>query len=470
MDARAKPPLAVDLDGTLIRSDLFTEAMLRLAFAKPWKIPLLLLWLTRGRAYAKARLAEAFPPDAASLPYDDRIVQWLREERAQGREIALATASDIKAAQAVADHVGVFDRVFASDGRTNLKSRRKGEALAQAYPMGFVYAGNEHADLKVWAQASQAVVCNAGAGFTRHASQRFKVERTFERETRPWRRLLTAMRPRHWAKNLLVFVPMLAGQGWQSADAWINATAALAALCLVASAIYLMNDAADIEADRQHPRKRDRPFASGAASPALGLAVSLALLAAGLSLGVIAGVGWLVAAYVVAASLYTFALKRVVLVDVFVLAALYSLRILVGGVATGFMPSAWLLAFTGFFFLSLALVKRAAEVDSLQTDLIGRGYRADDGPVLKRFGVAVGAISTLVLALYLQEPENAARYSTPYFLWLLPGAILFWLARVWLKVERREMHDDPLLFALNDPWSWITVTFAAASFLAASLI
>lgn len=470
MRGAAKPPLAVDLDGTLIRGDLFSEAMLRLAFAQPWKLPLLLMWLLRGRAFAKAKLAVEFPPDAATLPYDERVVAWLHEERAAGRTIVLATASDRRAAQAVADHVGVFDRVFASDGVINLKSRRKGEALASAYPQGFVYAGNESADLKVWAAAAGAVTCNCSPGLTRRAAAQFNIERNFDGEHNALGALFTAMRPRHWAKNLLVFVAMLAGQGWFDADAWRGALIAFAALCLVASSVYLVNDIADMPSDRRHPRKRLRPFASGELSPVLGLAAAFVLLGAGLWLGLLSGAGWLIAAYALAASAYTFMLKRIVLADVFVLAALYGLRIIIGGAAASYAASAWLIAFSGFFFLSLALVKRAAEVTSLRSDLVGRGYRGADGPVLKRFGAAIGVVSALVLALYLQQPDNAARYASPLFLWALPAVALFWQAYVWLRVERGEMEDDPLLFALRDPVSWTVAAFAGAAFMAAALV
>lgn len=465
----SKPPLAVDLDGTLIRADLFTEAMLRLAFAKPWKLPLLLLWLLRGRAYAKAKLAAAFPPDAAALPYDDRLLAWLREERAQGRIIALATASDRRAADAVAAHTGVFDAVFASDGVTNLKAGRKAQALAAAYPQGFCYAGNEGADLKVWCDARQAVLVNASAPLARRAAQRFSVERTFARETGAAQALLRAIRPQHWAKNLLVFLPMLVGQGWANTAAWTAGVLAFAALSCVASAIYLINDAGDIEADRRHPRKRSRPFASGALSPAWGLGVAAGLLLAGFALGAQTAALPLIAVYAAAAGLYSFWMKQIALVDVFVLAALYGLRIVLGGAATGYPASDWLLAFSGFFFLSLALVKRAAEVSALQSDLRGRGYRAGDGPMLKRMGVAAGFVAALVLALYLREPANIARYAAPLFLWALPALVVLWLSRVWLKVDRGEMHDDPLVFAARDPGSWGVLALAVAAFAAATL-
>ncbi len=178
----ALTPLAVDLDGTLIHGDVFTAAMLRFLGANPLRLPILMFWLAHGRAHAKARLEAVTPTDPAALRYDARVLAWLREERARGRTIVLATAADQVTARAVADHAGVFDAVYASDGKTNLKSRRKAERLTAAFPDGFVYAGNETADLKVWAAARRAVVVNAPAVLAAIAARRFEVERTFARE------------------------------------------------------------------------------------------------------------------------------------------------------------------------------------------------------------------------------------------------------------------------------------------------
>ena len=469
-DASTRPPLAVDLDGTLIRCDLFIEAMIRLGFEKPWLLPALAGWLMRGRAYAKARVLEMFPPHPEALPYDERLVAWLREERAAGRTVMLATACDRHAAEAVAKHLGCFDRVFASDGEINLKSQRKADALAEAYPQGFAYAGNESADIKVWRTAVSAVVVNASDGLTRRAESDFSVERTFAQEHGVLRGLLKAMRPQQWSKNFLVFLPMLVGQGWFDANAWRHALLAFVALSFVASSIYLVNDLADISADRQHPRKRNRPFAAGSAPPVLGIAAAIVSLAGGIALGASSGALLPLLVYAATSASYTFVLKRITLVDVFTLAGLYTLRIVLGGVATGFPASDWLLAFSGFFFFSLALAKRAAEVDIMRSDLIGRGYRADDGPTLKRIGVGAGMISALVLALYLRDPAKAVNYATPAFLWALPAAVVFWLSRVWIKLDRGEMHDDPLAFALKDPMSWLVAALAAAAFAAAVLI
>lgn len=464
----AKPPLAVDLDGTLIRTDVFFESILAFLAAEPWRVGELLWWLRKGRAYAKARLAEIVPVSPGELPYDQRVLAWLREESAAGRTIALATASDEKAARAIADHVGVFDAVFASDGAVNNKSRRKAERLAAAYPDGFVYAGNERADLKVWNAARQAVVANAPPALARRVARSRGLERVFEDERKPWSALITAMRPRQWAKNILVFLPILAGQGWGDTPGMIDAWLAFFALCLGASALYIVNDAFDIAADRRHPRKRARPFASGELSPAWGLAGGLALGLGALALGGAAGVGTLVATYMALSALYTLWLKRLAIVDVFALAFFYVLRVLIGAEATGFFASSWLMAFCGFFFFSLALVKRVTEIEGAPLNA-RRGYRASDAPALKTMGMASAFVSSLVLALYVQSSVALAHYPTPVYLWALPAAAIFWLCRVWLLTVRGEMHDDPIVFAFRDGVSLLVGVLTAAAFAAATL-
>jgi 4-hydroxybenzoate polyprenyltransferase len=466
-------PLAVDLDGTLMRGDVFMEGMMRFLFANPLRLPKLIGWLMRGRAYAKARLEADAPTDPALLPYDERVVSWLKEERARGRTIVLATAADAASARAVADHVGVFDEVIASDGATNMKSRRKAERLAARFPDGFVYAGNEPADLKVWAAAQRAVVVNAPGPLAAAAARRFAVEKTFAPDGGALRALVKAIRPQQWAKNALVFLPLLLAQGWMEAAAWRDAALAFFALSFAASSLYLVNDASDIDADRRHHRKRARPFASGRLPLPLGLAASVALAAGGLALGALAGVLPLVIVYMLMSGGYTLWLKRKRLVDVFLLAGMYMIRIVIGGVATAHYASTWLLAFSCFFFLSLALAKRVTEVDTAAamggSGLSRRGYLDSDGPILKMMGVGAGFVSCLVLALYLQSDTVAANYSQPFFLWALPASVMFWLCRVWLLTDRGEMHDDPLIFAFRDWVSLWVGAIAGAAFLAAVL-
>jgi len=467
-------PLAVDLDGTLIRGDLLVEGVLRLVFAKPWRVFAVAGWFARGRAYAKARIAEHTSLDPVILPYDECFVAWLKEERAKGRAIVLASASDERMVRAVADYVGLFDGVLGSDGQTNLKAARKAERLAAAYPQGFVYAGNASADIAVWRSAAAAVVVNASEGLSRRAKREFTVEHDFPREGGTLRAFVQAIRPQQWVKNLLVFLPMLAGQGWTRLDSWTMAFIAFWALSLTASAVYLVNDAADIDADRRHPRKRRRPFASGALSPVWGLAGAAVLVPAGLALSALAGVLPLTLLYLVATTAYSFRLKRVALIDIFLLAGLYTFRIVLGGVATGFPASDWLLAFSCFFFLSLALVKRVAETRGMAQrggdGIDRRGYRSGDTDILTILGVSAGFIAALVLALYLQDNTVAANYREPALLWGLPATVVLWVCRIWMKTSRGEMHDDPIVFAARDRWSWATAVFAAACFGAAATI
>jgi len=473
-EAAAELPLAVDLDGTLIRSDLFVEGMVKLVFAKPWLIPSLLLWLTRGRAYAKKRIFELFSVDAETLPYDQRLLAWLRQERAKGRTIVLASACDRAAVETVAQHLGLFDAVFASDGETNLKSAKKAQRLAEAFPQGFVYAGNEGADIEVWRAARRAVVVNASATLAARAKAEFDVEQQFPRDHGVVEAFVDAIRPQHWSKNVLVFLPMLVGQAWMLPDAWFSAAVAFLALSLTASSVYLFNDAADIEADRNHPRKHARPFASGALPIHIGLAGAFVLLAVGLGLAAVFGLLQLMLLYFAATAAYSFWLKRVVLLDVFVLASLYTIRIVMGGAATGYLASDWLLAFSCFFFLSLALVKRVAETRALSErgggDVGGRGYKSTDTQILTIMGVSAGFVASLVLALYLQDETRAALYTEPFLLWGLPAFTILWICRVWLMVARGEMHDDPIVFAARDRYSWLLAAAAALCFVAAATV
>ena len=460
-------PLAVDLDGTLILGDTFFESILAYLGSNPLGAFALAGWFTKGRAFAKAKLA-GYAPKADEVPYDQRLLAWLRQEKARGRRLALATATDRKIADDIAAYVGVFDDVFASDGVTNLKSARKGEALSAAYPEGFVYAGNEIADLKVWEKAKGAVVVNADVTLQHRAAALTTVERVLPDERDGRAALEKALRPRQWVKNILVFIPLIAAQGWADLQGWQNALMAFVALCCAASSVYLFNDAFDIPADRRHPRKRNRPFATGALSPARGIAVAVGLAGAALLVGWAANVLVLTLSYMMLSSLYTVWMKRLVVVDIFVLASLYGLRVLLGGEASGHPASSWMLAFCGFFFLSLALVKRVTEIEGAPEN-IRRGYKIEDAPILKAMGVGSAFAASLVLALYVQSDVAMFTYNSPMWLWLLPGAVIFWLCRVWLLTGRGEMPDDPVVHAVSDRMSLVMALVAALAYAAAVL-
>ncbi len=460
-------PLAVDLDGTLIRSDAFVESLLSYLATHPLGVISLARWMLKGRAFLKAKLAPYAPPPA-ELPYDERVVAWLREEKAKGRHIALASATDRSVVAPIAAHVGVFDDVFASDGVVNLKAERKADALVAAYPQGFVYAGNELPDLKVWERAKAAVVVNADQALEARARAIAPVERVFPDERNVRRALEQALRPRQWVKNILVFIPLIAAQGWADAAGWGDALLAFFALCCAASSVYLFNDAFDIPADRRHPRKRNRPFASGALSPVRGLVVSAALACAGLLVGWVAGVIWYLLLYIALSGIYTVWLKRLVVIDIFVLASLYGLRVMLGGQASDHPASSWMLAFCGFFFLSLALVKRVTEIEGAPEN-IRRGYQLADAPVLKGMGIGSAFAASLVLALYVQSDAATQTYMSPMWLWLLPAAVIFWLCRVWLLTGRGEMPDDPVVHAVSDRISLIVALVGAFAYAMAAL-
>ncbi len=473
-EARGDAPLAVDLDGTLIRSDLFIESIVRLVFGKPWLLPSLVMWLMRGRSYAKQRIFQVVDFDPAALPYDSRLLNWLSGERDRGRTVVLASACDRVAVEKVARYLGMFDAVFASDGETNLKSERKAERLAAAFPEGFVYAGNEVADIAVWRAAKRAVIVNAPSKLAEMVANEFDVERQFPLPSGLADAFVKAIRPQQWSKNLLVFLPMLVGQGWMEVQSWLYAFLAFWALSLTASAVYLLNDAADIDADRAHPRKKNRPFAAGTFPLHWGLASVAIFLALGLTLASYVGVLWLALAYLALTTAYSMWLKRVALLDVFLLAALYTIRIVLGGAATGFPASDWLLAFSCFFFLSLALVKRVAETRDLAArgggDVSHRGYRSSDAEILTIMGVSAGFVANLVLALYLQDRTITTHYREPFLLWGLPAIGLVWVCRLWLKAARDEMDDDPIVFAARDIYSWMLICAAALCFLGASTL
>ena len=261
----AAVPLVVDLDGTLLRTDTLHESAIRLLRDSPFDVLRLPLWLARGKAALKRRLATKVGLDPAALPYRGDLLAWLREQREAGRPLVLCTAADRAVAASIAEHLGIFDQIIASDGETNLAGRRKAEALVRHFgPAGFDYAGNSSDDLPVWASARLAIVVDAPADVARRARAQGEVEREFSGTAaglRTWARML---RVHQWLKNLLLFVPLVAAHRFGDAGSWLTLVLAFASFSLCASTVYIVNDLLDLESDRLHPRKRNRPFASGA--------------------------------------------------------------------------------------------------------------------------------------------------------------------------------------------------------------
>jgi 4-hydroxybenzoate polyprenyltransferase len=464
------PPLCVDLDGTLISSDVLFESLLLLLKRNPLYLLCLPLWLIRGRAALKAEIAARVQLNPAALPYNRAFVEWLESERRTGRSLWLCTAADERLAVGIAAHLGIFEGVLASDGNTNLSGTNKAAQLVQRFGAGsFDYCGNERKDIAVWQRARGAIVVSGGPRLEREAARHTTLLRSFSASATSLRATIRALRPHQWAKNILVLVPLLAAHRANDATALLQGLLATIAFCFCASSVYVINDLLDLEADRAHPRKSKRPFASGSLPLTAGFVLAPALLVVAVALAWI--LPWkfqaVFATYYVLTLAYSFTLKGRVLVDTFVLACLYTLRIMGGAAAVSVPLSFWLLLFGMFLFLSLAFAKRFAELDAMRRAhrlrAAGRGYVVDDLPVLQSLGAAAGYLSVLVLALYINSPDISALYRRPKFIWILCVLVLFWISRVWMKAQRGEMHDDPVVYALKDRVSLAIGLLAAAA-------
>lgn len=465
-------PLCVDLDGTLLKTDLLWELLVRLLKKNPFALVSVLRWWTHGRAFLKRQLAARVAVDTATLPGNEKFIAWLRAGKMSGRKIILATASDLNMAQPVAAHFGLFDEVLASDGRTNLRSQNKLRALAEKFgERGFDYAGNSSADFAVWRGARQAVVVNARPAVLRRAARLATVTQVFAPDSSLAGAFVRALRPHQWVKNLIIFVPALAGHKLAEPALLLHDVRAFAAFCLCASGVYLLNDLADLDSDRRHTSKNRRPFAAGDLPLQCGLFGAPLFLAAGILLA--AQLSWSFAAvtilYVALTTLYSWRVKRIVLLDVFFLAGLYTLRLAAGSVATGIVISRWLLMFSMAIFLSLALMKRYVELtgangaETAKPAVTRRGYLARHLKPVAWLGLGSGWFAALVLAIYVwQSRQVVVLYQHPRLLLLACPLLLFWITRVWRLARRGEMHDDPVAFALRD---WVSYLVGALALL-----
>ena len=447
-------PLCIDLDGTLTPVDTLHEQLLALARRSPRALIAALWALWRGKAAFKRALGERQRLDAGSLPYHGALLDWLREQHGRGRRLVLATASDLGTARAVADHLGLFDEIFASDGGANLAGEHKRRALVDRFgERGYDYAGNDRVDEAVWRSARQAIVVGPPALAARAAALAAPGP-VFAAPAAGLSQWLRAARLYQWVKNLLVFVPAVLAHGITGPAELQSLLLAFLAFGLCASSVYLVNDLLDLGADRRHPRKRFRPFAAGTLSARGGvLGAGLLLLAAALAAAQINPLFCAVLAlYYGVTCAYSLALKRKAIVDVMTLAGLYTLRIIAGAAAAMILPSFWLLAFSMFLFLSLGIVKRYTELDDAPEGQApaGRGYGRRDLPLLQSLGTASGYSAIVVLALYVNSADAQALYRHSQGLWLICPLLLFWISRIWLLTVRGQMHDDPILFTLRD--------------------
>jgi 4-hydroxybenzoate polyprenyltransferase/phosphoserine phosphatase len=455
-------PLAVDMDGTLIRTDMMWESLVRLLRRNPLLALVSLFSLLRGRAWFKQRLAARIQVDPANVPYHLPFLDWLKQEKASGRKLVLATASDVEMARSIAAHVGLFEEVLASDGKINLRNAAKRRALNDRFgKRGYDYAGNSPDDLGVWPDAREAVVVNASETLARRAAKETKLGPTFLTDHSRLKSIWQALRPHQWIKNLILFVPVLTAHQLSNRTTLVDAGLAFVAFCMAASAVYLLNDLLDLDADRHHATKRNRPFASGELPLQYGLLGAPILLLAALALSwTLSPMSTLVTAiYFVVATGYSWHLKLIALFDVLLLAGLYTLRLVAGHVATGIAWSSWLLAFSMFIFLSLALMKRFQEIQAVREqsghEVKGRGYTAQHHFAVVILGIASGLAAVVVLGLYVNSTKVVELYTRPKLLLLACPMLLAWICRVWWLTYRGKMHDDPTAFAFKDWGSYL---------------
>ncbi len=462
-------PLCVDLDGTLIRTDLLHEAIFAFLRGNLARIFLLAAWLLKGKAHLKAQLAARVQPDVTTLPYTQELLDLLQSEKAIGRTLILATASPKIWADAVAGHLGLFDDVVATTDTENMAGTNKAARLATLFgDQGFDYAGNSKHDLAVWSRARTPIVVRpdlkARAWARRNGVSVIADGHVPATRLKTWAK---AVRVHQWLKNTLLFVPGVLSFDLLDMGSVTVLLTAFFAFSLCASSVYLLNDVIDIEADRKHPTKRKRPIPAGRVSiqhAIIGAALCL-LVSASLATTLPWQFGAVLALYAATTFAYSFLLKRVLLIDVFTLAGLFTIRVIAGSAVLLLPISTWLLAFCVFFFLSLALVKRFVELQSIKPisneKLAGRGYRAEDIETIGQAGIASAFAAVVVLALFIDSPEIAQNYTNPHLIWLVLPPVLFVTFRIWILARRREMHEDPVVFIMTDWRSQIMIAAGA---------
>lgn len=455
-------PLAINLEGALVRTDLLVESLCVLLKTKPLTALLVPFWLLKGKAWLKAQIAKHTHLSPRRLPVNPELMAYLDSIRGQ-REIVLATASNEKFASPICQHFG-FDSFIASTDSVNLQGENKLKKLEDLYgKQGFDYAGDSATDTSIWQSARKCILVNSDGRARRRNWPSQKFDKVFDHSSSSVIDYFKGMRVYQWIKNLLIFVPLLVAHKFDSSEALFHTVLAFFAFSLCASSVYILNDLFDLPDDRLHPNKKNRPIASGRLPIKHALFMIPLLLIAAFSIALILPwqLGAVLAIYYTLTLFYSLYLKSVALLDVQILATFYTLRLIAGAAVIEVTPSFWLLAFSMSIFLSLAIAKRYTGLlvrqNAGQKPASRRGYEISDLPILQSFGIASGYISVLILALYVNSIETLQLYSHPMILWLLCPTVLYWIGRLWVYVHRGRMHDDPLIFALTDRTSIVIV-------------
>lgn len=473
-------PLVVNLDGTLLKSDSFLETLFHLLATDARAVAKVPRWLISGRACLKHELASCSDVTPELLPYEEVVVAYLRNKHANGRRLVLVSGASQKFVDHIARFLGIFAEAYGSSRELNLAGPVRAEFLVKRYGEGrFDYLGDTSTDWPAWSKARRVVTANAPEPLRRRIDTDFPgAEHIAPTPGHLKQRLgsyMAALRPDQWVKNLLIFVPVVADHNFSS-PTLLSAAIAFAAFCLTASSVYIVNDLVDIQHDRKHPWKHERPFASARVPVLHGVVMTFALLAAAVAMSAaFLDMPFLatLAVYYVLTLLYSLRLKRMLIVDMMALAGLYTIRVIAGSAATGIPPSEWLLALSMFIFLSLAAVKRQSELMGLakheRSRVPGRRYNVRDLPMIRNFGTSSGYIAVLVLALYISNKDVSVHYDRPLLLWATCPLLLYWISRMLLKAHRGLIDRDPIVFAFRDRASWLTAALIAGFVVAASM-
>lgn len=472
-------PLVVDLDGTFIETDLLYEAFILLIKKNVFYIFSCLIWIIKGKAYFKSRVFELVDIQYRWLPFNKDVIDFLNTEFDNGRKIFLATASPLKAAREIANLHPFFSEVYGSSDELNLKGKNKAKLLVDKIgEKQFDYIGNAREDLNIFKSCRNAYLVNASGWLKKQTAATAILKKSWSTDKNSINEFIKAIRAYQWIKNLLLFVPLITSHSYGSLKLFTLSLWGFGVFSMVASAGYLFNDLLDLDSDRRHPRKRNRPIASGRFSVLTALVLAFFLLISGLFFA--STQGWqfftIVMCYFITSFIYSLLLKKIVLYDVFLLASLYSIRVFAGAIVIDVILSFWLIAFSTFIFLSLAFVKRYSELIQLnngegETSLKerGRGYILQDSVLLLIMGVVSGFLAVVVFSLYINSTEMTQLYKQPKILWPISFLFLFWISRIWLISTRGKMTDDPIVFAVKDSTSYIVFILTGILMLLASM-
>ena len=467
--------LFVDLDGTLIKSDLLFECLVPIIKNYFYAIFLAPFWLLKGKAYLKDKFSDLVSINPEILPYNNNVLEYIRKEKENGSKIILATASNIKLAKSISDYLGIFDDVIASSKEENLKGKNKLNKIKLYIENNntnkeFSYIGDSEADVKIFNETNIPIVVGNKNVFNKIKSKNDKTTFVDGENDFSLKKFFKMIRTYQWVKNFLIFLPLILAHKFLDVNLLLKALVAFFSFSFLASSVYIINDIMDVESDRIHPSKKNRPIASGAVKISSALKVVFILMPLSFIISIFLGKEFLfvLLTYFITTSCYSFYLKKIMLVDILILSLLYTVRIFAGGVSLNIYLSPWLFMFSMFFFFSLACAKRYSELyavrNNLQDEIKGRGYQAQDLEQIQIFGSSSGYIAILIFALYIQSEISMKLYKTPSFFWALCPIMLYWISRVWLLSHRGQMTQDPIIFALKDKVSYVVLILSIIIF------